>query len=103
VKSSSALARLPKTLWPARGRSTGWNPPARRQGVASALVAEFLAWARRKHANEVKVTAYAANDAAIAFYRRQGFVPFESTLLLTQLSPSADAEASPPVRSASQP
>jgi GNAT superfamily N-acetyltransferase len=55
-------------------------PAFRRAGVGSALLAEFLAWARRKHANRLKVTAFAANDAAIAFYRRHGFEPFELTL-----------------------
>lgn len=52
----------------------------RRTGLGSALVAEFTKWAAEKEANEFKVTAFAANERAIAFYRKHGFVPFELTL-----------------------
>jgi GNAT superfamily N-acetyltransferase len=52
----------------------------RRGGVGSALVTEFVAWAARNNATEFRVTAFAANDRAIAFYRSHGFAPFESTL-----------------------
>ena len=52
----------------------------RRTGVGSSLVAEFTEWAVRNHATEFKVTAFAANEAAIAFYRSHGFTPFELTL-----------------------
>lgn len=52
----------------------------RRTGVGSALVAEFTDWAIRNNATEFRVTAFAANEAAIAFYRSHGFTPFELTL-----------------------
>lgn len=52
----------------------------RRSGVGSALVAEFFEWAARNCATEFKVTAFAANETAIAFYRSHGFAPFELTL-----------------------
>ncbi len=55
-------------------------PEFRRGGAASALVSRFLAWAADRHADQLKVTAYAANEAAVAFYRGHGFVPFELTL-----------------------
>lgn len=31
-------------------------------------------------ANQLSVTAYAANESAISFYRGRGFTPFELTL-----------------------
>jgi GNAT superfamily N-acetyltransferase len=52
----------------------------RRAGVGSALVAEFTKWADQNGATEFRVTAFAANDRAIAFYRSHGFEPFELTL-----------------------
>jgi GNAT superfamily N-acetyltransferase len=58
-------------------------PERRRTGVGSALVDAFLAWARERGANEMTVQAYAQNDGALAFYRAQGFRPFEVTLART--------------------
>lgn len=55
-------------------------PEFRRGRAASALVSEFLAWASERQAGQIKVTAYAENEAAIAFYRSHGFAPFELTL-----------------------
>lgn len=52
----------------------------RRAGVGSALVTEFTAWAGRNNATEFRVTAFSANERAIAFYRSHGFEPFELTL-----------------------
>jgi GNAT superfamily N-acetyltransferase len=52
----------------------------RREGVGEALVAAFVAWARERGANELAVQAYAHNDGALAFYRAQGFRPFEVRL-----------------------
>ncbi len=52
----------------------------RRTGLGSDLVAEFTEWATRNGATEFRVTAFAANEAAIAFYRSHGFAPFELTL-----------------------
>jgi GNAT superfamily N-acetyltransferase len=56
------------------------GPEHRRSGIGGELVAAFLAWTGEKGANEVVVRAYAANEPAIAFYRAQGFEPFELTL-----------------------
>ena len=39
------------------------------------LANQFLKWAREKGAERVSVTAYAANERAIAFYERLGFEP----------------------------
>ncbi|MFC5289199.1 GNAT family N-acetyltransferase [Actinokineospora guangxiensis] len=54
----------------------------RRGGVGTALVADFLGWARGEGATRFTVSAYAANAGAIAFYRAQGFEPFEVVLRL---------------------
>ena len=56
------------------------DPAHRQQGVGALLVAHFLQWADTERANEASVTAYAANETAIRFYRRCGFAPFELTL-----------------------
>lgn len=53
---------------------------ARDHGVGGQLVAEFLDWARGRGAQRVAVTAYAANDRAVCFYRRCGFAPKSLTL-----------------------
>ena len=53
---------------------------ARRGGVGSGLIAEFMEWANAKGATEAHVTAFAANAGAIDFYQRNGFTPYELTL-----------------------
>jgi GNAT superfamily N-acetyltransferase len=50
-------------------------PAARRTGVGSLLVENFLAWARDHDAAQASVTAFAANQTAQRFYERHGFVP----------------------------
>ena len=47
----------------------------RGRGTGRSLVEEFLAWARRRRAGLVSVTAYATNGGAIRFYERAGFDP----------------------------
>ena len=53
---------------------------SRNHGVGSALVDGFLSWAEAQAAERVSVTAYASNDAALAFYARCGFRPLSATL-----------------------
>jgi GNAT superfamily N-acetyltransferase len=48
-------------------------PDRRSDGVGAALVAEFATWAQARGAVELSVTAYAANERALAFYARHGF------------------------------
>jgi GNAT superfamily N-acetyltransferase len=50
------------------------RPEYRSAGAGAALVAEFFEWARGKGAQLASVTAYAANDRALSFYTRTGFV-----------------------------
>jgi GNAT superfamily N-acetyltransferase len=59
-------------------------PEWRAGGVGSRLVEEFTAWARRRGAARLFVEAYAANEGAVRFYRRNGFVPM-STMLAADL------------------
>lgn len=56
------------------------RPSHRRQGVGARLVEQFRGWARDRDAGRISVTAYTANDGAVRFYRRQGFVPYSSVL-----------------------
>lgn len=59
-------------------------PGLRGRGVGSGLVERFTAWARERGATRAHVTAYAANEAAVRFYRRHGYAPL-STVLATDL------------------
>ncbi|QIN82900.1 GNAT family N-acetyltransferase [Rubrobacter tropicus] len=54
----------------------------RGQGVGTRLVEGFLVWARDRDAEQVSVTAYAANERAIHFYERMGFEPRNVSLEL---------------------
>ena len=56
------------------------EPGSRGNGVGSALVDGFLAWARDRRAGPVSVTAYASNEAAVRFYGRIGLRPKSVTL-----------------------
>ncbi len=49
------------------------DPDARRQGVASALVAAGLEWARHANAAQVWADALARFSAAVALYKHLGF------------------------------
>jgi GNAT superfamily N-acetyltransferase len=64
--------------------STYVLPYLRGNGIGSRLVEEFTAWARDRGATRIEVTAYTANDGAVRFYQRHGFMPF-STLLAADL------------------
>lgn len=61
-------------------RSMYVRPEARDGGLGAALVAAFRAWAVEKNADRLSVTAYAANDDAVRFYRRNGFTPHHLVL-----------------------
>jgi GNAT superfamily N-acetyltransferase len=50
-------------------------PSHRNEGVGARLVASFREWAGAAGADRLAVSAYAANEDAIRFYRRQGFTP----------------------------
>jgi ribosomal protein S18 acetylase RimI-like enzyme len=53
-----------------------WAGPGHRHlGVADALVAEALAWAREHGAARVRLWVVERNDEARSFYRRWGFRP----------------------------
>ena len=49
----------------------GW----RGKGVGAGLVEAFLGWAESRGAERASVVAYAANERAIRFYARYGFLP----------------------------
>lgn len=55
-------------------------PEHRHAGLGARLVAEFRSWARGRNCDRLEVTAYAANDGALRFYRQHGFAP-QSILL----------------------
>ncbi|HST67135.1 MAG TPA: GNAT family N-acetyltransferase [Mycobacteriales bacterium] len=59
------------------------HPDARDAGVGTLLVRHFLDWARDREAVQASVSAYAANEAALRFYARQGFAPMTITLRAT--------------------
>lgn len=45
----------------------------RNMGIGAELVSQFKQWCRSKGAERMSVTAYAANEGAIAFYQSHGF------------------------------
>lgn len=51
-------------------------------GVGGRLVDAFRAWAGGRGAGRMSVTAYAANEGALRFYRRVGFEPRNVSLEL---------------------
>ena len=51
------------------------NEDFRSQKIGEALVRYFLNWAKENGTQRVSVSAYAANDRAIRFYKSLGFVP----------------------------
>lgn len=52
----------------------------RGHGAGAQLIDAFLVWCREREIQRVAVTAYAANEGAIRFYRRAGFRPANLTL-----------------------
>jgi len=52
----------------------------RDKGVGRSLVKEFISWAKREGADNLRVTAFAGNQRAIKFYRRCGFKDYNHTL-----------------------
>jgi GNAT superfamily N-acetyltransferase len=69
-------------LWPAAGAETSLflkelyvRPPARRRGVAKALMAALREEADRARCSRIEWTADRDNPAALALYRALGFAP----------------------------
>jgi RimJ/RimL family protein N-acetyltransferase len=46
----------------------------RRRGIGAALLEEALRWARTQRVRRIELSVYPDNDAALALYRRYGFV-----------------------------
>lgn len=53
-------------------------------GIGARLVESFLQWSRDHGADAASATSFAANEGALRFYQRSGFVP-RSVLLETRL------------------
>lgn len=71
--------------------STLVSPAYRRQNIGGRLVEAFFTWSRERGAERFHVSAYAANETAIRFYRRHGFAPLSVELA----ADAADAAAAP--------
>lgn len=56
------------------------SPRYRGRNLGGRLVEEFFGWSRERGASRFHVSAYAANEAAIRFYRRHGFTPLSVEL-----------------------
>jgi GNAT superfamily N-acetyltransferase len=69
--------------------STYVSPEHRGQGVGSRLAAAFFAWSRELGAERFHVSAYAANEPAIRFYRRHGFAALSVDLTVDAMDQSA--------------
>jgi XTP/dITP diphosphohydrolase len=53
---------------------------SRSQGVGKALVDEVKQWARAQECDGVELNVYASNEAAVAFYLREGFFHFRNRM-----------------------
>jgi GNAT superfamily N-acetyltransferase len=60
--------------------STYVSPAHRGRGIGGRFVADFLGWSRDRGAERFHVSAYAANEDAVRFYRRHGFAPLSIEL-----------------------
>ena len=49
-------------------------PIHRRSGIATALLAALIDWARQRGASKVQLEVRCANDSAVSFYENSGFV-----------------------------
>jgi GNAT superfamily N-acetyltransferase len=59
------------------------RPAHRGHSTGARLVEAFRSWARDRGAARMTVTAYASNEGAVRFYRRQGFEPMSTVLEAT--------------------
>jgi ribosomal protein S18 acetylase RimI-like enzyme len=74
--AASAMFTAPRTELV----STRVSPEYRGQNIGGRLVDEFFAWSRERGAVRFQVSAYAANESALRFYRRHGFAPLSIAL-----------------------
>lgn len=52
----------------------------RNRGIGKILMDKFLSWAKEIGAKRASVNVFSANTKGIAFYNREGFTSFETTL-----------------------
>ena len=52
----------------------------RSQGIGKKLMDAFTSWAKAEGIDKVSVNVFTDNEKGIKFYKREGFVPFESIL-----------------------
>ena len=62
------------------------HPDARRAGLASALVADSIAWARRRRCRTMAVNTQSDNTPALSLYLRHGFEPSATQLVVLERS-----------------
>jgi ribosomal protein S18 acetylase RimI-like enzyme len=86
---STVVGHLVGQFYPAAAMWTGSrtqlvsmyvSPANRGQNTGGRLVDAFFAWSRQRGAERSQVSAYAANESAIRFYRRHGFAPLSIEL-----------------------
>lgn len=52
----------------------------RGKGIGKNLVEHFMEWSKKKGVKRVLVVAFAKNEGAIKFYKREGFIPLSFSL-----------------------
>lgn len=84
--ASAALCGIAGFLISGRAGQNGYvqrlavAPHAQRRGIAAALLADALAWLRRRHVQRVFVNTHVENVPALELYRRHGFVELPDRL-----------------------
>lgn len=55
-------------------------PEHQSKGIGKRLYEEFIAWAKRKNADRVKVGVFCKNKNAISFYKKLGFEEYDMNM-----------------------
>lgn len=56
------------------------NKEMRSKGIGKKLVNKFIKWAKENGADKVAVDVFSLNEKGVAFYKREGFLTFETIL-----------------------
>lgn len=54
----------------------------RSKGIGKELLNYFIGWAKKIGADRACVNAFTSNKKGLAFYKREGFIPYDTTLEL---------------------
>lgn len=59
------------------------NKEMRSKGIGKKLLEKFIEWAKEINMDRVSVNVFSMNEKGVAFYKREGFSSYDSTLEMT--------------------